>query len=232
MEKSKHRSVTISGIKGRAGSVSGLLVRPGDAKALLVLAHGAGAGMNHPFMNDLATNLADENVATLRFQFPSMEDGGKRPDNVKLATAAIAATVQWAQKEVPDLPLFAGGKSFGGRMTTTAAALGMIPGVRGIVCFGFPLHQAGKPSIERARLLTDVEVPMLWLQGTRDALAGLPLMIEVASGVPRAKMHVIEGADHGFAVLKSNGRNASDVIRELARETRTFLDTVRTSSNP
>ncbi|HYX34529.1 MAG TPA: alpha/beta family hydrolase [Oligoflexus sp.] len=222
MKNQTQRSVTLTNITGRTGSVSGILVRPADAKALLVLAHGAGAGMNHSFMSDLTASLSTEGVGTLRFQFPYMEDGGKRPDSPKLATATIVAAVQWALNEMSDLPLFAGGKSFGGRMTTTAAALGMIPAVKGIVCFGFPLHQAKEPSIDRAAHLKDVEVPILLLQGTRDALADLPLMTKVARAHPLAKMHVVEGADHSFAVLKRSGRTTADVITELSRETGAF----------
>ncbi|WP_141733809.1 alpha/beta hydrolase family protein [Oligoflexus tunisiensis] len=220
--KQTRRDVTISNIKGRTGSVSGILVRPADAVAILVLAHGAGAGMDHPFMSDLATTLGEVGIATLRFQFPYWEDGAKRPDNAKLATATVAAAIQWALERVSDLPLFAGGKSFGGRMTTTAASLGMIESVKGLVCYGFPLHQAGKPSVDRAAHLKDVKVPILFLQGTRDALADLSLMREVARALPLAKMHVVQGADHGFAVLKSSGRSNAEVIPELARETLTF----------
>lgn len=222
MKKQTQRSVSITHIKGRTGSVSGILDRPADARLLLVLAHGAGAGMDHPFMSDLAAALCNEGVATLRFQFPYMEDGAKRPDSPKLATATIAAAVQWALNQVPDLSVFVGGKSFGGRMSTTAAALGMIPEVKGIVCYGFPLHQARKPSVDRATHLKDVKVPILFLQGTRDSMADLPLMTKVTRAHPLATMHIIEGADHSFAVLKSSGRTSLDVIKELARETHAF----------
>jgi predicted alpha/beta-hydrolase family hydrolase len=221
-QKQTQRKITISGIKGRADPVSGILIRPAEARMLLIIAHGAGAGMDHPFMNDLASALGSAGLATLRFQFPYWEDGGKRPDKPELATATVAAAVQWAREHESDLVLFAGGKSFGGRMTTTAASLGMIESVKGIVCFGFPLHQAKKPSTERAKHLKDVKAPILFLQGTRDALAELPLITEVARKHPRITIHVVEGADHGFAVLKSSGRNHLDVIQELVRETLAF----------
>lgn len=220
--KQTRRNVTISNIAGRTGSVSGILMRPAEARALLVLAHGAGAGMDHSFMNDLATGLGEVGIATLRFQFPYWEDGAKRPDSPKIATATVAAAIQWALENAADLPLFAGGKSFGGRMTTTAASLGMIEPAKGIVCYGFPLHQARKPSVDRAAHLKDVKVPILFLQGTRDALAEMPLISKVTQDLPLAKMHVVQGADHGFAVLKSSGRSHEDVIQELARETLTF----------
>lgn len=213
------KPVIIRNINGRTEPVSGLLIRPRDAKSLLVLAHGAGAGMDHTFMEKLANALASEGVATLRFQFPYWEDGKKRPDTPKLATATVAAAVDWALQAEPQLPLYAGGKSFGGRMTTTAAASGLIPAVKGIVCFGFPLHEAKKPSLDRAAHLQKVKVPILFLQGTRDALAEISLMSDVARELPLATMHRIEGADHGFAVLKRSGRNDQEVIQELAQKT-------------
>jgi hypothetical protein len=218
------QQVSVGGIEGREAPVSGILMRPAGARVLLVLAHGAGAGMSHAFMAQLAARLAAAGIASLRFQFPYMEDGRRRPDMPRLATASVAAAVSWALAHEPRLAVVCGGKSFGGRMATTAAAAGMIPAVKGIVCYGFPLHQAKKPAMERAKHLQDVEAPLLFLQGTRDALADLPLMKEVARQLPRATLHVVEGADHGFEVLKSSGRSASQVIDELAQQTRTFFD--------
>src|SRR5262249_29312942 len=153
--------------------VSGLLLAPSRPRACYVLAHGAGAGMNHPFMAAVATGLAERGIATLRYQFPYMEQGGKRPDPPKVAHAAVRAAVAEAGRRLPRLPPFAGGKSFGGRMTSQAQALEPLPGVRGLIFLGFPLHPAGKPSRERGQHLFDIQVPMLFLQGTRDALAAL-----------------------------------------------------------
>src|SRR5436190_14831529 len=156
-----------------AQRVSGLLQAPRDATACYVLAHGAGAGMAHPFLSAIANGLAERGVATLRYQFPYMEQGSKRPDAPKLAHATVRAAVLEASRLVPDLALFAGGKSFGGRMTSQAQAAAPLPGVRGIVFLGFPLHPAGKPSDERGKHIFDVQIPMLFLQGTRDELANL-----------------------------------------------------------
>src|SRR3954451_17249876 len=154
-----------------AVAVSALLVRPANARACLVLAHGAGAGMSHPFMETVATGLGDRGVATLRYQFPYMEKGSKRPDAPAVAHAAVRAAVKEAARRCPGLPLIAGGKSFGARMTSQAQAKAPLDGVRGLAFFGFPLHPAGKPSIDRADHLTDVHVPMLFLQGSSDKLA-------------------------------------------------------------
>src|SRR5207249_2241240 len=156
--------------------VSGLLQAPPAARACYVLAHGAGAGMTHPFMTAVASGLAERATATLRYQFPYMEQGSKRPDAPKLAHAAVRAAVREASRLVPELALFAGGKSFGGRMTSQAQAASPLPGVRGLVFLGFPLHPPGKPSVERAKHLFEVEIPMLFLQGTRDGLAELNLL--------------------------------------------------------
>src|SRR5688572_27368778 len=164
-------SLTIQLAEG--ATVSGLLDAPADARACYVLAHGAGAGMHHTFMAGIASGLAQRRIATLRFQFPYMEQGSKRPDSPKVAHAAVRAAVQEAAKRLPNLPLFAGGKSFGGRMTSQAQAAEPLAGVRGLVFVGFPLHPAGKPSVERAEHLGQVQVPMLFLQGTRDTLADL-----------------------------------------------------------
>lgn len=202
------------------GAVSGLLQRPEAAHACLVFAHGAGAGMNHGFMSELAEALALRGVATLRYQFPFMESGSKRPDPPAVAQAAVRAAVAAAAQAVPGLPLFAGGKSFGGRMTSQAQAAAPLEGVRGLVFVGFPLHPAGKPSGERAKHLSQVAVPMLFLQGTRDALADPGLMRDCAAALgPKAHLHVVEGADHAFHVLVRSGRTDGGVIEELAAAT-------------
>ncbi|MGE3250201.1 MAG: alpha/beta family hydrolase [Hyphomonadaceae bacterium] len=184
-------------------SVSGLLIAPADARALYVFAHGAGAGMTHPGMALVAEALAERGIATLRFQFPYMEAGSKRPDAPKIAHAAVQAAVREAGRLRPNLPLFAGGRSFGGRMTSQAQALEPLPGVRGLVFLGFPLHPSGKPSIERAAHLADVSIPMLFLQGEKDALAEPDLIKPVIAGLgARASLVSFEGADHSFRVPK------------------------------
>ena len=199
------------------GPVSGLLELPADAGALLVLAHGAGAGMQHAFREAMAKRLAARAVATLRYQFPYMEAGGKRPDRPAVAQATVRAAVEAGRDACPGLPLFAGGKSFGGRMSSQAAAADPLPDVRGLVFFGFPLHAPGRQGTERAAHLADVSVPMLFLQGTRDALADLALVREVTDSLgERATLHVVEGADHSFAVLKRSGRTNEEALDELA----------------
>lgn len=202
--------------------MSGILDVPESAAALLVLAHGAGAGMEHEGMQSLASALNGEGIATLRFQFPYMEKKSRRPDLPKIAVASIVAAVEAGRKALPKLPLFAGGKSFGGRMTTTAASEKRID-VRGIVCFGFPLHPAKKPGTERAEHLSRVDTPMLWIQGTRDDLAELSLVRKVVKEHPAITLYVVEGADHGYGVLKSSGRRAQDVRQEVARVTVGFV---------
>lgn len=197
-------------------TVSARLLRPPQARACYILAHGAGAGMTHASMEAIAAGLAGHCIATLRYQFPYMEKGGKRPDPPVVAHAAVRAAVAQAARCCPSLPLIAGGKSFGGRMTSQAQALSPLPGVRGLAFFGFPLHPAGKPSSDRASHLADVKIPMLFLQGTRDALAELSLLEPVVKGLgSRATLHLSEGADHSFHVLKSSGRNDREVMAEL-----------------
>jgi len=194
-----------------------LLVKPADARALLVLAHGAGAGMRHAFLEQLAQALALRKVATFRYEFLYMEKGGGRPDPPAVAAARVREAVAEAARVAPGLPLFAGGKSFGGRMTSTAAAESPLPGVRGLVFLGFPLHPPGQPGIGRAEHLDRVTVPMLFLQGTRDTFAQLPLLEPVIARLkPRATLHLIDGGDHSFKVPKSSGRTAEDVMRGLA----------------
>jgi len=183
------------------GSVAALLLRPDDARALYVFAHGAGAGMTHKAMEANARALAERGIATLRYQFPYIERGSKRIDPPKVAHAAVRAAVAEAGRLAPELPLFAGGRSFGGRMTSQAQALEPLPGVQGIAFLGFPLHPAGKPGIERAEHLTQVEIPMLFVSGDRDALAEVDLLKPVVAGLgKRATLHLVVGADHSFRV--------------------------------
>lgn len=196
--------------------VSALLDAPADPKACYVFAHGAGAGMDHAFMSALSEGLVARGVATLRFQFPFMEQGSKRPDPPAVAQAAVRAAVQEAAARLPNVPLFAGGKSFGGRMTSQAQAAQPLPQLRGIVFVGFPLHLAGKPSLTRASHLADVTLPMLFLQGTRDELAQLDLVQGAAAELgARATLHIVEEADHSFHVLVRSGRNDAQVREEL-----------------
>lgn len=199
-----------------SGRVSGLLQTPRNAWACLVLAHGAGAGMSHPFLSSVADGLAERGIATLRFQFPYMERGSRRPDAPVIAHAAVRAAVQAAARRRPKLPLFAGGKSFGGRMTSQAQAISPLPQVRGLVFFGFPLHPAGKPSRERAEHLSEVEVPLLFLQGTRDELADLRRLKPVVRKLgARATLTLFADADHSFHVPARTGRNDAEVRTEM-----------------
>jgi len=192
------------------------VVAPPDACACYVLAHGAGAGMAHPFMTAIANGLADRGVATLRYQFPYMERGSKRTDAPALAQATVRAAAAEAARLLPELALVAGGKSFGGRMTSQAQAASPLPGVRGLVFLGFPLHPAGKASDERAKHLHDVQLPMLFLQGTRDNLADVKLMQRLTNHIgPRATLQFFEDADHSFHVPARTGRNDADVRAEL-----------------
>jgi len=203
-----------------AGEVSALLLRPAKARWLLALAHGAGAGMSHPFMTKLAEELASVGVATLRYQFPYMEERRRVPDKPAVLTATVRAAVRAAAEAAPGLPLLAGGKSMGGRMTSQAAAEGPLEGVRGLVFFGFPLHPPKQPGTKRADHLAKVTVPMLFLQGTRDELADLELLRPVCAKLgTRATLHIVETADHSFHVLKSSGRSDAEVLRELAETT-------------
>jgi predicted alpha/beta-hydrolase family hydrolase len=207
--------------------VSGLLDRPARARACYVLAHGAGAGMEHPFMTAVAAGLAQRGIATLRYQFPSMERGSKRPDPPLLAQAAVRAAVAEAQGLVPDLPLFAGGKSFGGRMTSQAQAATPLAGVHGLIFLGFPLHPAGRPSRDRAKHLADVRVPMLFLQGSRDALAALDELRPVCAALgPRVSLKVFADADHSFHVPARSGRSDAQVRGEVLDALAAWIDTV------
>ena len=196
--------------------VSGLLIVPPGARTCYVLAHGAGAGMAHPFMASIATGLAERGIASLRYQFAYMERRAKRPDPPALAHAAVRAATAQAARRLPGLALVAGGKSFGGRMTSQAQGIAPLPGVRGLAFLGFPLHPAGKPSDQRAHHLADVRVPMLFLQGSRDALADLALLRPVVERLgERASLRVFDEADHSFHVPARSGRRDVDVRREL-----------------
>jgi predicted alpha/beta-hydrolase family hydrolase len=217
------KSITLS-----VGSetVSGLFSRPVRAHACYVMAHGAGAGMDHPFMAAVADGLMAKGIATLRFQFPFMERGSKRVDGPALAHSAVRAAVQHAMELVPGLPLFAGGKSFGGRMTSAAQAEQAMPGLQGIGFIGFPLHPANKPSVKRAEHLASVALPMLFLQGTRDALAEAPLIESVVAALgDRATLHLLHGADHAFNVLVRSGRTKEAVMDELLSTLSTWIST-------
>ena len=200
----------------RVGEVSALLLRPPDARLLYVVAHGAGAGMRHPFLESIAARLAERGVATLRYQFPYVERRARRPDPPEVAAATVRAAVEEAERAAPGLPLVAGGKSFGGRMTSTAAAAEPLPGVRGLVFLGFPLHPPGRPGITRAEHLDRVSVPMLFLQGTRDEFAELKLLQSVLKHLgKRATLRLVDGGDHSFRVMKRSGRSDADVLNEL-----------------
>jgi predicted alpha/beta-hydrolase family hydrolase len=195
--------------------VSGLFLRPRNAKALYLFAHGAGAGMRHRVMESNALGLAERGIATLRYQFPYMEKGSRRPDPPRIAQAAVRAAATRATELAADLPLFAGGRSFGGRMTSQAQAAEPLDGVRGLVFLGFPLHPAGKPAIDRAEHLPRVNVPMLFISGDRDALAELNLLKPVVAGLGRqASLHLIANADHSFKVAAKSGRTSADAEAE------------------
>lgn len=193
-----------------------ILDAPGTPQACCVLGHGAGADMHHDFMAAIAQGLVARGIACLRYQFPFMQQGSRRPDPPAVAQAAVRAAVQEAVRRLPGVPLFAGGKSFGGRMTSQAQAAEPLPHVRGLVFVGFPLHAAGKPSLQRAKHLADVQVPMLFLQGTRDALAELALLRGALEPLgERVTLHGVEGADHAFHVLVRSGRTNAEVLEEL-----------------
>lgn len=210
-----------------SGSVSALLIRPAEARACFVFAHGAGAGMTHPFMETFATGLGERGVASLRYQFPYMEKGSRRPDPPAIAQAAVRAAVAEAGLSCPGLPLIAGGKSFGGRMTSQAQASAPLAGVRGLAFLGFPLHPAGKPSSDRAKHLAEVRVPMLFMQGTRDKLAELARMEPVVTSLgPSASLHLVQEADHSFHVLARSGRNDREVMKEILDTFSTWIGAV------
>jgi predicted alpha/beta-hydrolase family hydrolase len=199
-----------------ANDVSALLLRPLAARACFVFAHGAGAGMTHPFMEQVAGGLCDRGIATLRYQFPYMERASRRPDPPAIAHAAVHAAVEEAARSCAGLALIAGGKSFGGRMTSQAQAVAPLAGVRGLGFLGFPLHPAGKPSDARAKHLSDVDVPMLFIQGTRDKLAEPQLIEPVVKRLgASATLHLVREAGHSFHVPARSGRNDRDAMREV-----------------
>jgi len=204
-------------VSAEKGSVSALLLRPPEARWLLLLGHGAGAGMRHRFMEEMSRALAAGGIATFRYQFPYMESGSRRPDGRVTLLATVRAALAAAHAAAPDLPLLAGGKSMGGRMTSLAAAEAPLPEVRGLVFLGFPLHAAGRPADERGAHLAAVGLPMLFLQGERDQLADLALLRPLCAGLgARATLQVVPAADHGFHVLKRAGRSNAEVIAGLA----------------
>ena len=209
----------------RIGMVSAILVQPKDARACYVLAHGAGADMRHAFMEKVAEGLADRGIATFRFNFPYMENRLGRPDQPAVAHATIRAAVEEAARLCPDLKLVAGGKSFGGRMTSQAQSKTPLPDVKGLAFLAFPLHADKKPSTERAEHLARVEIPMLFLQGTRDGLADLGLLRPVVAALaPKATLHEIEGGDHSFAVLKKSGRSNEEALTEVLDTLAAWID--------
>jgi len=198
-----------------------------------VLAHGAGAGMAHPFMAATALNLSERGIASLRYQFPYMEQGARRPDPPRVAHAAVRGAAAEACARMPDLPLVAGGKSFGGRMTSQAQAAAPLPGVRGLAFLGFPLHPAGRPSHERGKHLFDVHVPMLFLQGTNDKLAFLDQIEPLCSALGQGtSLRLFAGADHSFHVPKRSGRTDVQVMGELADALAAWIDVVTAGPRP
>jgi uncharacterized protein len=208
-----------------AGEVSAILLRPNSAGWLLVLGHGAGAGMAHPFMRALAEELSTVGIATLRYQFPYMQERRRVPDPPAVLTATVASAVRAAASEAPGLPLLAGGKSMGGRMTSQAAAQHGLDGVRGLVFFGFPLHPPNRPGTKRSDHLSDVRQPMLFLQGTRDEFAHLDLLRPVTKRLGSlATLHIIEGADHSFHMLRKSGKTEAEVLEELVQTTASWAE--------
>ena len=220
----KPKEITIQ-LDGDA-TVSGLWLAPPDAKAAYVFAHGAGAGMAHKAMAAIANGLAERGVATLRYNFLYMERGSKRPDAPALAHQVVRAAVDEAARLAPKLPLFAGGKSFGGRMTSQAQALEALLNVRGLIFFAFPLHPAGKPGDDRAKHLDDVKIPLLFLQGTNDALATLDLLRPVVKKLgKRATLKLYDGADHSFHVPAKTGRKDAEVLAEILDDAVAWIST-------
>lgn len=204
-------------VSDSVGEVSARLMRPPDAWLLYVMAHGAGAGMRHRFLESISQALATEGIATLRYQFPYLEAGRRRPDPPALLEATVRAAVARAGELVPELPRIAGGKSLGGRMTSGSAAAGGLPGVRGLAFLGFPLHAPGQPGTSRAEHLFRLDLPMLFLQGTRDTFARLDLITDVCQRLgPRARLELVPEADHSFGVPKSSGRGPAQILAGLA----------------
>ena len=215
-------------VSANIGSVSAIYYSPAKAKQVLVFAHGAGVSMKSKFMEQVSQSLAGLGIAILRFNFPYMEKGKKMPDTKPVCTATVKAAVEKASKLAPKLSLFAGGKSFGGRMTSTAASEGLIPNVKGIIFFGFPLHAPGKPSNDRAEHLYKVEIPMLFLQGSRDALASLDMLKPVIKIIgKKADLFVTEGGDHSFHCPKEYGINDSEVIGMICSRVKKWMDSFK-----
>jgi len=211
----------------RIGTVSAILVQPANARACYVLAHGAGAGMRHASMDKIAEGLADRGIATFRFNFPYMENKQGRPDQPAVAHATIRAAVADAARLCPGLKLVAGGKSFGGRMTSQAQSKAPLPDVKGLAFLGFPLHADKKPSSERAEHLAGIAIPMLFLQGTRDGLADLGYLKPVIAALgAKATLHEVEGGDHSFAVLKKSGRTNDEALTEVLDALAAWIDGV------
>jgi predicted alpha/beta-hydrolase family hydrolase len=232
-QSAKPAATAVSITDGRNVHVSGLLQAPSRPRACYVFAHGAGAGMKHPFMAAMAKGLAARGIATMRYQFPYMERGAKRPDPPQLAHATVRAAVAAASRVLPDLPLIAGGKSFGGRMTSQAQAIAALPGVRGLAFLGFPLHPAGKPSSERADHLSVVRIPMLFLQGTRDQLATLELIEPLCGSLgERSTLQLFADADHSFHVPARGGRTDADVREAVLDALSAWITAVITAPLP
>jgi len=218
---SDHRFVATAS----SGEVTAILERPRDARALYLFAHGAGAGIRHAFMEAVASRLGERGIASLRYNFPYMEAGRRGPNPQPVLLKTVRSAAAEASRLAPDLPMVAGGKSMGGRMTSTAASKEPIPGVLGLAFFGFPLHAPGRRSAERGEHLAQVGLPMLFLQGTRDKLADLDLLEPLVGGLsPKPVLHVVEGADHGFHVPKRSGRSDEDVLDELCDAFSSWLD--------
>jgi uncharacterized protein len=223
MSKSSAHPVTLQ--VSESSTVSGLLDVPANARACFVFAHGAGAGMHHASMASVAADLSEQGIATLRYQFPYMERGARRPDPPALCHATVRAAVAEATRAAPGLRLVAGGRSFGGRMTSQAQALAPLPGVLGLAFLAFPLHPAGRPSQDRADHLSGLEIPLLFLQGTRDDLATLELLQPVVQRLgARATLKLLQEADHSFHVRASSGRRDLDVRQELIRALVDWID--------
>lgn len=223
MTTTKHRFVATES----TGEVGALLTVPSDARCLYVYGHGAGAGMRHAFMEATADRLAERGVATFRYHFPYMEAGRKGPNPARVLVKTVRSAVSEASRLADGLPLLAGGKSMGGRMTSTAASEEPLPDVLGLAFFGFPLHASGRDSSERGAHLADVGLPMLFLQGTRDKLANLELLEPLLASVrPAPTLHVVNGADHGFHVLKRSGRTDDEVLDEICDAFATWTNQV------
>jgi len=230
MHPAKAQPVTV--VVSDTHRVSGLIQTPESSRACYVLAHGAGAGMTHPFLTAIAEGLAERGIATLRYQFPYMEQGSKRPDSPKLAQATVRAAVLEASRLVPSLPLFAGGKSFGGRMTSQAQAESPLSGIRGLVFLGFPLHPPGQPSEKRAEHLFQVQIPMLFLQGTRDEFANLDLLEPLCKQLgSQTTLKLFQDANHSFHVPARTGRKDVEVRTELLDTLANWIEMVMAHSS-